>query len=100
MMKITFDRSGGVIGTDMHLDLDLNSMPADEAQNLLRLVNETGFFDIPENLNTQPLPDEFQYEITVHSGNASHTVRTSDSTMPKSLHPLVKELTMLKMLES
>lgn len=99
-MKISFDRSGGAIGKDMHLDLDLNTMPADEAQNLLRLVNETGFFDIPGDLDTQVLPDEFQYEITVHSGRASHTVRTSDSTMPKSLQPLVKELTMLKILES
>jgi len=100
MTLIMFDRSGGAIGKDMHLELDLDTIPADEAQNLLRLIHETGFFDIPESSDAQAGPDESQYQITVHSGNGSHTIHTSDSSMPKSLQPMVRELTMLKILQS
>jgi hypothetical protein len=100
MTLIIFDRSGGAIGKDMHLELDLDTLPADETQTLLRLINETGFHNIPENSDENSMPDEFHYEITVHSGSGSHTIRTSDSTMPRELQPIIKELTMLKILQS
>jgi hypothetical protein len=40
-------------------------------------------------------PDEYQYTITVDAGITNHTVRTTDSTMPSSLRPLVRELSLL-----
>jgi len=99
MTTITFERSGGIIGNEIQLELDLNSLPSDESQYLLRLISEADFFNIPENLASNSTPDEFQYRITVDAGNTSHTVRVADTTMPKSLSTLVKELTMLKILQ-
>ena len=96
MTTINFERSGGVAGNEIHLKLDLNSLPADEAQNLLKLISEADFFKIPENLVAKSTTDEFRYTITVNAGQSSHTVHTSDTTMPKPLLPLVNELTMLK----
>lgn len=98
MTTITFERSGGVVGNDLHLDLDLNSLPEDEAQHLMKLIDEADFFSIPENTAEQFTPDEFKYMIAVNADQGSHTVHTSDSSIPKNLLPLAKELTMLKIL--
>ena len=99
MTTITFERSGGVTGKDLHLDLDLNTLPEDESQHLLKLISDADFFNIPEGPIEQFTADEFQYTINVNAGQANHTIHTSDSTMPKNLMPLAKELTMLKILE-
>ena len=98
MTTITFDRTGGVVGNDLHLDLDLNTLPEDEAQHLLRLIDEADFFSIPEQPTASFTPDEFKYTVTVNTDQTTHTVHTSDSTVPKNLLPLAKELTMLKIL--
>ena len=99
MTTITFERSGGAVGKDLHLDLDLNTLPEDESQHLLKLIDEADFFNIPEHPAEQFTADEFQYTIGVSAGQSNHTVHVSDSTMPKGLLPLAKELTMLKILQ-
>ena len=99
MTTITFERSGGAAGKDLHLDLDLNTLPEDESQHLLKLIDEADFFNLPEHPAEQFTADEFQYTIGVKAGQANHTVHASDSTMPKGLLPLAKELTMLKILQ-
>ena len=95
MAKIMFKRSGGFIGQGMKFELNLNSMPISAVRNITRLVEEAQFFDLPENLIKNFKPDEYQYTITVDAGITNHTVRTNDSTMPSSLRPLVKELSLL-----
>lgn len=95
MAKITFKRSGGFVGPGMRFELNLNDMPISAVRNITRLVEEAQFFDLPENLIKTFKPDEYQYTITVDAGITNHTVRTNDSTMPSSLRPLIKELSML-----
>lgn len=95
MAKITFKRSGGFIGRGMRFELNLNNLPISTVRNITRLVEEAQFFDLPENLIKNFKPDEYQYTITVDAGITFHTVYTNDSTMPGSLRPLVKELTLL-----
>ena len=99
MTSITFERSSGLVGNEIQLELDLNSLPDDEAQYLQKLLLEADFYNIPENLSAQSTPDEFQYVITVRAGNSEHIVRASDTTMPKSLAPLVNELIALRVPE-
>jgi hypothetical protein len=79
----------------MRFELNLNDMPISAVRNITRLVEEAQFFDLPENLIKNFRPDEYQYTITVDAGITNHTVRTNDSTMPSSLRPLIKELSML-----
>lgn len=95
MTTITFERSGGVIGNELRLDLELESLADYEAEHLQKLIDEADFFNIPPDLAANVTPDEFQYTITIENEDASHTVRTSDTTMPQTLLPLVKELTLL-----
>ena len=95
MAKITFKKSGGFIGQDTRFELNLNNMPISAVRNITRLVEEAQFFDLPENLIKSFKPDEFLYTITVDAGITNHTVRTNDSTMPSSLRPLIRELSLL-----
>ena len=77
------------------MDFDLSSMPGPAAQRLHGLLTESNFFDIPLVGDLRAGPDEHEYVITVVAGNSLHTVHASDSSMPKSLRPLIDELTEL-----
>ena len=92
MMQIVFERTGGFMGRKVSLSLNLDELPADQSETLRRLVDESDFFDLKVlQKKTSPL-DEFHYTITVTTKTIQHTIRTSDSTMPESLSPLLKEL--------
>lgn len=96
MTSIIFERSSGLIGNEINFELDVNSLPENESQLLQKLLFEADFYNIPDDLSAKTTPDEFQYVITVKSGQFEHTVRVSDTTMPKSLAPLVNELIALR----
>jgi hypothetical protein len=96
MTTITFKRSGGFVGKGMRLQLALDELPRSDASALLRLIEQSEFFKLPENLIVKFNPDEYQYTITVDVGVICHTVRTNDTTMPAALRPLVDELSSLR----
>jgi hypothetical protein len=96
MTTIAFKRCGGFIGTGMRFQVDLDQLPIHDARDLIRMIEQAEFFDLPENLIVKFNPDEYQYTITVDLGVTSHTVRTNDTTMPATLRPLVNELSALK----
>jgi Emfourin len=89
---INFKRTGGAMGKEMTMDVDLNSLPASEAQRLHNMLNESKFFEVPIVNDLRAGPDEYEYVITVVAGNSIHTVHVSDTSMPHSLRPLVEEL--------
>ncbi|MEK6753900.1 MAG: protealysin inhibitor emfourin [Chloroflexota bacterium] len=92
-MQIIYERSGGIMGLKSSLTIDLNELPLDQAGTLRRLLDEANFFSLTEQPPpTRPSPDGFQYTITVKTETISHTVRTSDTTAPHELHPLLQEL--------
>ncbi|HSL30711.1 MAG TPA: protealysin inhibitor emfourin [Anaerolineales bacterium] len=90
---INYRRTGGSGLSQMNLDLDLNSLSASAAQRLERLLDESHFFDIPFVHDLHAEPDEHEYTVTVVAGNDMHTVYATDSSMPRSLRPLIEELT-------
>ena len=93
MTMINFKRSGGSIGKEMTMDFDLSSLPASIERRLHNLLDESNFFEIPSVDAGALGPEEHEYTITVVAGNAIHTIRVSDSSMPHSIRPLVEELT-------
>ena len=95
MATIIFQRSGGELGQEIDLFLVFESLPTAEAQLLFKLIDESGFFNTPVHIGTHPDPDEFQYVISLEIGSTQHTVRTTESTMPESLRPLVDKLVLL-----
>lgn len=95
MTKINFKRSGGILGQEMDTNIDLNEVPANETQEIMRLITDTNFFNIPQNLISHSSPDEYEYTITIDAGNTHHTIHTTDSSAPESLRPLLDKLTQL-----
>ena len=95
MTMINYKRTGGAMGGEITMDFDLSGMPASESQRLHNLLDESHFFEIPVVNNLMARPDEYEYTITVVAGNSIHTVRASDSSMPKSLRPLIEDLNAL-----
>jgi hypothetical protein len=91
-----FKRCGGFIGTGMRVQIDLDQLPIPDARDLIQLIEQAEFFNLPENLIIKFIPDEYQYTITIDLGVTRHTVRTNDTTMPAALRPLVDELSALK----
>ena len=99
MTKIKFNRSGGIVGQEIDLDLDLDTLPANESLNLIQLVQKSDFFKLPEDLVGNSAPDEFIYTLTVESGSSQHCIRTSDTSAPDSLRPLLNVLSTLAMVK-
>lgn len=97
--NIHFERSGGLVGDKINLDLDLSKIPEDEAQTLQNLLLESDFFHLPEDMNGSATPDEYSYVIRVRSGQSDHTVHVNNTTMPGSLSPLVAALSVMHALQ-
>ena len=95
MTTISYTRTGGISGQELTANFDLNHMSASESERLHKLIYQSNFFEIPALDVTPSAPDEFAYTITVVSGNEIHTVRATDNLMPRSLRPLIQDLTEL-----
>ena len=93
MTMINYRRTGGSSLDEISLDLDLGSLSASAAQRIERLLEGSNFFEIPLVHDLRAGPDEHEYTVTVVAGNDLHTVHASDSSMPRSLRPLIEELT-------
>jgi hypothetical protein len=94
MTQITFERSGGFAGNEIDFDIKLDSLPENEARRLQKMIENADFFNVPTNIEQSAAPDQFLYRLTVDNGTEYHTVRFTEATMPKTLLPLVRELTM------
>jgi hypothetical protein len=95
MTMINFKRTGGLMGKEMTMDFDLASMPTAISERLQSLLLDSNFFEIPVVNDLRVRPDEYEYAITVVSGNSIHTVHVSDTSMPNPLRPFVEQLTEL-----
>ena len=95
MTTINYRRTGGATGRDLSVNLDLNEMPGDASQLLHNLILESDFFKTPVQETAMARPDEFDYTVTIERANATHTVHTTDTSMPEPLRPLIEALTQL-----
>ncbi|WDT77616.1 MAG: hypothetical protein MPW16_10445 [Candidatus Manganitrophus sp.] len=90
--EIRFERSGGVAGIRTISTIHSGSLPEEERKHLRSLIDRSGFFGLPEEIIGPPRPDEFLYAITIESDGKTHTVRTTDTTAPEQLKPLIEWL--------
>lgn len=91
-MRITFERSGGLMGLKSSVVIDLNELPLDQAGTLRRLLDESHFLTLPEHPPAHTAPDGFQYIITIETETITYTVHTNDLAAPDELRPLLEEL--------
>jgi hypothetical protein len=95
-MRVQFKTDGGFVylpdrGAPMAIDTD--ELPAKEADELERLLEDANFFDLPE---TSPPPrgaaDYLRYTISVTAGEHSHTVHLTDPIGDPDVQALVEYL--------
>jgi hypothetical protein len=94
-MRIEFQRSGGFAGLRLATTVDTDKLPADEADELKRLVDAADFFHLPATLKATRGADQFTYRLTVEAGDRQHTLEVSESAAPESLRPLLQRLAAL-----
>ena len=94
-MKIHFERSGGLVGSNDSIVLDTNSMPPDEAKDVQQLIDSSNFFNLPSK-SAPPKAgsaDYFHYKITVQTEDQrEHKIQTNDITLPEELESLINFL--------
>jgi len=95
-MKIYFKPEGGFgffPGLNKPLELNSETLPAEEASHLKNLVNEARFFTLP---NQSPPPaqgaDMKQYTIKVEDKDQEHWVQFTDTEVSPPLQNLVNYL--------
>ena len=91
---IWFERSGGFAGISTSVEIDSESLSANEVEELRQLIDQSCFFEFTKN-DTIPaeLPDQFQYKITIRYEGEKRTVELNDSAIPESFRPLINYLT-------
>jgi hypothetical protein len=93
-MKIYFERTGGFAGLRLSINLDLEFMPAGEAESLQKLIDEANLFTISEPENKPGMADSFQYKIIIEQNGKQRTLQFGDGTVPIGLQALVNDLSL------
>jgi hypothetical protein len=91
-LRVTFERSGGLMGNPIGTTVDATTLKAEETQQIERWLTDAHFFELPKNLTSPAAVDRFQYQIDVHFGCKHHTLHASESALPDGLRPLVSWL--------
>ena len=87
-----FVRSGGFAGLSNTVELDSDTLSAEDQKTLLELIENANFFDNDFDSVTDSIRDGFSYEITIEKGSKKRTVNINDGGISKDLRPLVDHL--------
>jgi hypothetical protein len=88
--RIKFERSGGFAGMTISRDLKMEDLPEEQVETLMELLEDLDFEELPEQmLDTEAMPDQFTYKVTVETARGEHTVVTGDASAPEKLQELL-----------
>jgi hypothetical protein len=90
-MKVRFRQSGGFAGLRRGCDLDMETLPADEATKLRSLVEQSGVLSASSSRNPKGR-DLLNYEITVETLDGVRQVTFDDGSKPVGVEPLLEYL--------
>ena len=97
-MHIEFVRSGGFAGMRLSASIDSQHLLPEQASTLEKMIADSGFFDLPEQIKpTAPGPDRFEYRVVISSAGQTHSVNVNEAVIPDRLNPLLDFLTTLAM---
>jgi hypothetical protein len=91
-MRIDFECSGGFANLRLTYHVDTDELPQEFAEEILRLVESSGFFDIqPSEVapTSAGPPDVFFYRLSLSQGSRKQSLSCNDVTAPAALHPLL-----------
>lgn len=94
-MQIEFASSGGFANLSLDYRVDTDTLPEEQAQELVRLVESSGTFDLeqddlPPNPEAAAGPaDVISYRLSLSENTRQTTLWFNDVTAPASLRPLL-----------
>src|SRR5512145_1770308 len=95
-MQIDFASSGGFANLELSYRADTNTLPGEQAQELTRLVESSGVFDLEqEDVNANVVvgrTDVISYRLSLFDGSRQATLWFNDITAPASVRPLLAYL--------
>lgn len=95
-MQIDFASSGGVANQNLTYQADTNTLPENEAKELMRLVESAGAFELEQNDLTPNVAvgraDVISYRLSLSDGARHTTLWLNDVTAPASIRPLLELL--------
>jgi len=95
-MKISYRRTGGFAGMFITYDIDVDTLPPAEVDELGDLVTNADFFNLPSEIRSvAPSNDQFQYSLTIETNEIQYTVDVGDGAVPEKLQPLLNKLRIL-----
>lgn len=90
-MRIDFEQSGGFANVAFRLNLDLETVSAEDATQLRELVAASGILD-GEPAETKGGGGALAYRLRVSDGPRTGSWSGTDATLPEALAPLVDRL--------
>ena len=95
-IRIHFERSGGIGGMLVTVDLDTADLPDETKGEILNLVERAGLFELPAAIGgSGGGADRFHYTLNVEDGERRRIVTVEETDVPESLMPLLRLLTRL-----
>jgi hypothetical protein len=93
-MKVYLERSGGFAGMVTSTNVDTQTLPPNEAQEIQCLIENSHFFELPSqspqtSKTRKGAADYFIYKITVQDGKREHSVQANDINMQPNIKPLI-----------
>jgi hypothetical protein len=93
-MRMQFQSEGGLAffpGLHQPISIDVDALPASDANRLRQLVRAARFFDLPAHMGTpsRGAADMRAYTITIEDGGRRHTVRVAEPITDAPLQELV-----------
>jgi Emfourin len=96
-MRVEFKSDGGLAvfpGLQTPISIDVDALPASDANRLHQLLRATSFFDLPAHIGTPPrgAADMRTYTISIEDGGRRHTVRVAEPITDETLQELINAL--------
>ena len=95
-MRIVFEKSGGFAGLQTRKSIDTEQLPAADASQVLSLLQQARFFELPPQIERPELRDAFEYTISVDTGDKQHSVSITGEPQDPSLNELRRKLEKIK----
>ncbi len=94
-MQIYFERSGGFSGLKLKTAVDTTQLPAEEAEQIERVLSTNQFLELPPDAEPTAEMDQFSYKMTVITGDWQHTAVFTDANASEELQPVIRRLTVI-----
>ena len=97
-MRINFECSGGYLNLQLRYHVDTDELPRELAEELLGLVESSGFFNFQQGPTSAGFPDAISYKLSISQGGKTVSLMVNDATAG-TLHPLLARLYQLALYE-